>query len=134
MGRFIKVLGVQVALAALVLSASASAVAEIYTATISSEGKVIAQSPRWIKAIKLSAQPDYFSDYKVRFIPGLFKEAPRFCSASVTDVSSNDHVFYGHAKLGGLPSIDYMNVLTLRVGDNKPAGDSSMGFLLMCVK
>lgn len=42
--------------------------------------------------------------------------------------------FYGHAKLGGLPSIDYVNVLTLKVGDNKPAGDSSMGFLLMCVK
>lgn len=79
------------------------------------------------------AQPDYFSIYKVRFIPGVFKEPPRFCTVSVTDVSSNEHIFYGRAKLGSVPAINYVNVLTLKVGDNKPAGDSSMGFMLMCV-
>lgn len=134
MANFIKSFGAKMALAALVLNASASAVAQAYTATVSAEGEVITQSPKWIKEVKLTAQPDYFSEYKVRFIPGVFKEVPRFCSTSVTDVSSNDHVFYGHAKLGGIPSINYVNVLTLKVGDDKPAGNTSMGFVLMCIK
>ncbi|KGE68297.1 hypothetical protein K814_0108710 [Pseudomonas fluorescens LMG 5329] len=114
--------------------ASVQAIAATFTATLDKTGKVIAQSPKWIKDVKLTAQPDYFSDYKVRFVPGVFKDAPRFCTVSVTDVSSNDHIFYGHAKLGSVPAINYVNVLTLKVGDNKPAGDSSMGFQLMCVK
>jgi hypothetical protein len=114
--------------------ASVQAIADTFTATLDKTGKVTAQSPKWIKDVKLTAQPDYFSDYKVRFVPGVFKDAPRFCTVSVTDVSSNDHIFYGHAKLGSVPAINYVNVLTLKVGDNKPAGDSSMGFQLMCVK
>ncbi len=114
--------------------ASVQAIADTFTATLDKTGKVTAQSPKWIKDVKLTAQPDYFSDYKVRFVPGVFKDAPRFCTVSVTDVSSNDHIFYGHAKLGSVPAINYVNVLTLKVGDNKPAGDSSMGFQLMCFK
>lgn len=114
--------------------ASVQAIAATFTATLDKTGKVTTQSPKWIKDVKLTAQPDYFSDYKVRFVPGVFKDAPRFCTVSVTDVSSNDHIFYGHAKLGSVPAINYVNVLTLKVGDNKPAGDSSMGFQLMCVK
>ena len=114
--------------------ASVQAIAATFTATLDKTGKVTAQSPKWIKDVKLTAQPDYFSDYKVGFVPGVFKDAPRFCTVSVTDVSSNDHIFYGHAKLGSVPAINYVNVLTLKVGDNKPAGDSSMGFQLMCVK
>lgn len=114
--------------------ASVQAIAATFTATLDKTGKVTAQSPKWIKDVKLTAQPDYFSDYKVRFVPGVLKDAPRFCTVSVTDVSSNDHIFYGHAKLGSVPAINYVNVLTLKVGDNKPAGDSSMGFQLMCVK
>ena len=113
---------------------SVHASADTFTATIDKTGKITAQSPKWIKEVKLTAQPDYFTDYKVRFVPGVFKDAPRFCSVSVTDVSSNDHIFHGHAKLGGIPAINYVNVLTLKVGDNKPAGDSSMGFQLMCVQ
>ncbi|UUN89165.1 hypothetical protein [Pseudomonas extremorientalis] len=115
-------------------TASVQAIADTFTATLDKTGKITAQSPKWIKDVKLTAQPDYFSDYKVRFVPGVFKDAPRFCTVSVTDVSSNDHIFYGHAKLGSVPAINYVNVLTLKVGDNKPAGDSSMGFQLMCVK
>jgi len=114
--------------------ASVQAIADTFTATLDKTGKITAQSPKWIKDVKLTAQPDYFSDYKVRFVPGVFKDAPRFCTVSVTDVSSNDQIFYGHAKLGSVPAINYVNVLTLKVGDNKPAGDSSMGFQLMCVK
>lgn len=114
--------------------ASVQTIADTFTATLDKTGKITAQSPKWIKDVKLTAQPDYFSDYKVRFVPGVFKDAPRFCTVSVTDVSSNDHIFYGHAKLGSVPAINYVNVLTLKVGDNKPAGDSSMGFQLMCVK
>ncbi|WP_426129417.1 hypothetical protein [Pseudomonas sp. DWP1b1] len=114
--------------------AAVQAIAATFTATLDKTGKVTAQSPKWIKDVKLTAQADYFSDYKVRFVPGVFKDAPRFCTVSVTDVSSNDHIFYGHAKLGSVPAINYVNVLTLKVGDNKPAGDSSMGFQLMCVK
>jgi len=129
---FIKTTGVIMAL----LGAGSFAYAEgrIFTASVNEKGQVTAQSPEWLKEVKLTAQPDYFSIYKVRFIPGVFKEPPLFCTVSVTDVSSNEHIFYGHAKLGSVPAINYINVLTLKVGDNKPAGDSSMGFMLMCVE
>ena len=89
--------------------------------------------PQWLKEVKLTSQPACFSEYKVRFVPASSNSA-EFCNVSVTDVSSNDHIFYGHAKLGSLPAINYVNVLTLKVTDNKPAGDSSMGFMLMCVE
>ena len=130
--KLIKFAGAIIAL----LAAGSIAYAEgrIFTASVNEKGQVTAQSPKWLKEVKLTAQPDYFSIYKVRFIPGVFKEPPRFCTVSVTDVSSNEHIFYGHAKLGSVPAINYINVLTLKVGDNKPAGDSSMGFMLMCVE
>ncbi|MBZ6457603.1 hypothetical protein K7402_28385 [Pseudomonas fluorescens group sp.] len=131
---FIKTTGVVMVLVAAFSVVSAYAQGRIFTASIDEKGTVTAQSSRWLKEVTLTAQPDYFSEYKVRFVPGVFKQAPRFCTVSVTDVSSNEHVFYGHAKLGGLPKINYVNVLTLKVGDNKPAGDSSMGFMLMCVE
>lgn len=129
---FIKAAGVILALAA--TGSIAYADSRIFTASIDEKGQVTAQSPTWVKEVKLTAQPDYFSEYKVRFVPGVFKKTPRFCTVSVTDVSSNEHVFYGHAKLGSVPAINYVNVLTLKVGDDKPAGDSSMGFMLMCVE
>ena len=110
------------------------ALAEVMTATIDAKGEVVKQSPIWIKQVERSAHPDYFSDYKVRFVPGVFKEVPSFCSVSVVDVRSDDHIYYAHAKLGSIPAINYVNVLTLKVGDNKPAGDSSMSFMLMCIK
>lgn len=128
---FIKTTGVILAL--LATGSFAYAQGRVFTATINDIGQVTAQSPTWVKVVKWTAQPDYFSEYKVRFVPGVFKEPPRFCTVSVTDVSSNEHIFYGHAKLGSIPAINYVNVLTLNVGDNKPAGDSSMGFMLMCV-
>jgi hypothetical protein len=49
--------------------ASVQAIAATFTATLDKTGKVTAQSPKWIKDVKLTAQPDYFSDYKVRFVP-----------------------------------------------------------------
>lgn len=122
------------AVALITAVAGSLALAEVMTATIDAEGKVVRQSPIWIKQVEYSARPDYFSDYKVRFVPGVFKEVPTFCSVSVVDVRSNDNIYYGHAKLGSFPAINYVNVLTLKVGDDKPAGDSSMSFLLMCVK
>lgn len=122
------------AVALITAVAGSLALAEVMTATIDAEGKVVRQSPIWIKQVERSARPDYFSDYKVRFVPGVFKEVPTFCSVSVVDVRSNDNIYYGHAKLGSFPAINYVNVLTLKVGDDKPAGDSSMSFLLMCVK
>ncbi len=132
MMRFIKAAGAIMALLAMGTAVPVFAKNQIFTASIDKDGTIITQSPQWIKEVKLTAQPDYFSDYKVRFIPGTFKEKPGFCTVSVIDVSSNDHIFYGHAKLGSAPAINYVNVLTLKVGDNKPAGDSSMGFMLMC--
>ena len=129
---FIKTVGVILALAA--TGSFASADSRIFTASVDDKGQITAQSPQWLKEIKLTAQPDYFSEYKVRFVPGVFKQPPRFCTVSVTDVSSNEHIFYGHAKLGSVPAINYVNVLTLKVGNNKPSGDSSMGFMLMCVE
>lgn len=129
---FIKTVGVILALAA--TGSFAYADSRIFTASVDDKGQITAQSPQWLKEIKLTAQPDYFSEYKVRFVPGVFKQPPRFCTVSVTDVSSNEHIFYGHAKLGSVPAINYVNVLTLKVGNNKPSGDSSMGFMLMCIE
>ena len=129
---FIKAMGVLLALAA--TGSFAVAGNRTYTASIDAKGQITAQSPQWLKEVKLTAQPDYFSEYKVRFVPGVFKKPPRFCTVSVTDLSSNEHIFHGHAKLGSVPAINYVNVLTLMVGDNKPAGDSSMDFMLMCVE
>ncbi|OAE12622.1 hypothetical protein AZH11_11910 [Pseudomonas simiae] len=129
---FIKAVGVILALAA--TGSAAYADSRTFTASINDIGQVTAQSPTWVKEVELTAQPDYFSVYKVRFVPGVFKTPPRFCTVSVTDVTSNEHIFYGHAKLGSVPAINYVNVLTLKVGDNKPAGDSSMGFMFMCVE
>lgn len=129
---FIKTVGVILALAA--TGSFAYADSRIFTASVDDKGQITAQSPQWLKEIKLTAQPDYFSEYKVRFVPGVFKQPPRSCTVSVTDVSSNEHIFYGHAKLGSVPAINYVNVLTLKVGNNKPSGDSSMGFMLMCVE
>ena len=129
---FIKAMGVLLALAA--TGSFAVAGNRTYTASIDAKGQITAQSPQWLKEVKLTAQPDYFSEYKVRFVPGVFKNPPRFCTVSVTDLSSNEHIFHGHAKLGSVPAINYVNVLTLMVGDNKPAGDSSMDFMLMCVE
>ena len=129
---FIKAMGVLLALAA--TGSFAVADNRTYTASIDAKGQITAQSPQWLKEVKLTAQPDYFSEYKVRFVPGVFKNPPRFCTVSVTDLSSNEHIFHGHAKLGSVPAINYVNVLTLMVGDNKPAGDSSMDFMLMCVE
>jgi hypothetical protein len=131
---FIKAVSATMALLAIGTIASVHAEGRIFTASIDEKGTVTAQSPKWVKEVKLTSQPDYFSEYKVRFVPGVFKEAPRFCTVSVTDVSSNEHIFYGHAKLGGMPRLNYVNVLTLKVGDNKPAGDASMGFMLMCIE
>lgn len=110
------------------------AATETFTASIDRHGKVLAQTPTWISEVNFNAQPNYFSDYKVKFASGVFKKEPRFCSVSTVDVSSAERIYYGHAKLGGAPKADYVNVLTLSVGDNKPAGDSSMSFMLMCIK
>ncbi|WP_412072525.1 hypothetical protein [Pseudomonas fluorescens] len=112
----------------------ANADAGVFTASIDRAGNVLEQSPDWIADVEHNAQPNYFSDYKVKFVPGLLDRAPRFCSVSSTDVSSNDNIFYGHAKLGGAPTADKVNVLTLNVGGEGPAGDSSLSFMLMCVK
>lgn len=86
------------AVALITAVAGSLALAEVMTATIDAEGKVVRQSPIWIKQVEHSARPDYFSDYKVRFVPGVFKEVPTFCSVSVVDVRSNDNIYYGHAK------------------------------------
>ncbi|WPO00971.1 hypothetical protein SC318_24765 [Pseudomonas sp. MUP55] len=131
---FIKYTGVTMALLAASSFASVNAESRIFTASIDKNGVITAQSSKWLKEVNLTAQPDYFSEYKVRLVPGSFKKAPSFCTVSVTDVSSNDRIFYGHAKLGGVPKVDYINVLTLMVGDDKPAGDSSMDFQLMCIE
>ncbi len=73
---FIKVVG-----AVLVLAATGSfayADGRIFTASVDNKGQVIAQSPQWLKEVKLTAQPDYFSEYKVRFVPGCFQIAAAF--------------------------------------------------------
>ncbi|CAM3159629.1 hypothetical protein BZK31_19390 [Pseudomonas floridensis] len=120
------------AFCAMVVSAGALAEPGLHTATIDQDGVVVAESSAWIKSVNLTRQKDYFATYEVRFVNGLFKQAPAFCSVSSIDTSDYDRLLYGHAKLGGAATTEKVNVLGLMVGKSEAAGDSAMSFQLAC--
>ncbi|MEE4079281.1 hypothetical protein V2I77_01790 [Pseudomonas viridiflava] len=119
---------------AMAVSAGVMASPALHTATIDQQGRVVAQSSAWIKAVRLTNQKDYFATYDVLFAEGLFKQAPGFCSVSSIDTSDYDRLLYGHTKLGGAATTEKVNVLGLMVGKNEPAGDSAMSFQLACTQ
>ena len=112
----------------------ASAASNVLTATISAQGKVVAQAPEWISAVEYFSQPDYFANYKVNFKPDVFIQAPRFCSVSLTNSRSEDDIYYGRARLGSTPKEDNLSVITQLAGMKGPSGDGSQDFMLMCIK
>lgn len=132
--RSLKCISVLAVIGAACAAMPASATSNVLTATISAQGKVLAQTPEWIAAVDHGSHPDYLANYKVVFKPGAFQLAPRFCSVSLTDSRSNEDIFYGQARLGATPKQSDLSVITQLAGMTSPSGDGSQGFMLMCVK
>lgn len=104
-----------------------------YTASISADGKVQAQSPEWIDSIKYSAHPGYLANYEIKYEAGIYPQAPSFCAVSLTDTRSEDDLYYGQARLGAAPKATHVTVVT-QLSKGGPSADSSQAFVLMCVK
>lgn len=132
--KFVKNTALLIAIGAASVAVSASAATSVFTASINSEGKLLAQSPQWIEGVEYTVQRDYFASYKVNFKSGVFKKMPGFCSVSLADTRSNDDIFYGQAKLVAAPKQSHVSVITQFVGMSEPGGDSSQSFMLMCIK
>lgn len=116
------------------VSVSASTKLETYSATISRDGKIVAQKPNWIKAVDYDNHKNYAASYKMTLMPGAFQLEPKYCHVSTFDNSSYEHTLYGVAKLSNKPSRAEVNVIALMLGNDKPAEDSSMSFYLVCGK
>ena len=116
------------------VSASAAVKTALYSAYINKDGTLATQSPYWIERVEYSSQLDYATSYNVKFMPGSFKEAPKFCVVSADDKSSYEHTLYGNAKLSGKPTREEVNVIGLMLGLDGPSGDSSTSFYLVCGK
>jgi hypothetical protein len=132
--KVLKNVSLLAAVCAVSVAASANTGTTIFTASISSEGKVLAQSPEWIAGVEYQVQKDYFADYKINFKSDVYKRAPSFCSVSLTDSRSNDDIFYGQARLGAMPKQNHVTVITQLSGKSGPSGDGSQSFMLMCIK
>lgn len=113
---------------------SAGVAETVYTASITSQGKVLTQSPAWISRVEHNPRAGYFSDYKVVLEDGIFKQAPGFCTVAVTDVDSLDDIFYAQAKLSGTPTRRGVKVITHQVGSAARESSASKSFMLICVK
>ncbi len=116
------------------VSVNAAPKAHTYSAVINSDGKVESQSASWIKNIDYSNQKDYAASYKVELVPGVFQKEPAYCQVSAFGNSSYEQTFHGIAKLSSKPTRDEVNVIGLMLGLDKPSGDSSMSFYLVCGK
>lgn len=116
------------------MQASAATKPTLYSATITHDGKVEAQSPNWIHSTEYFSQENYSANYKIKLMPGAFQKAPKYCHVSTFDNSSYEHTFYGVAKLSSKPSREEVNVVGLMQGLDRPSGDSSMSFYLVCGK
>lgn len=117
-----------------VTSVNAAPIVHTYSAAISSDGKVVSQSDSWIKSVEHTSQKDYASSYKVELVPGFFQKEPAYCQVSTYDNSSFEHTFNGIAKLSSKPTREEVNVIGLMLGLDKPSGDSSMSFYLVCAQ
>lgn len=113
---------------------SAATKPTIYSATITRDGKIEAQSPNWIKSAEYSSQKDYAASYKIKLMPGAFNKEPKYCQVSTFDSSSYEHTLYGIAKLSSKPTREEVNVVGLMLGLDRASGDSSMSFYLVCGK
>ncbi|MHA3734606.1 hypothetical protein ACXR0M_02910 [Pseudomonas sp. Eth.TT006] len=112
--------------------ASADTPKVMYTAMITSQGKVLKQSPVWISHVEHNPRDGYFSDYKIVFKDGAFKGSPGFCAVSVVDKDTLDDIFYAQAKLSGTPTRNNVKVITHQVGSADAQTSASKSFMLMC--
>lgn len=115
-------------------SALAAAKGHEYSARIDAQGKVEAQSAHWIESVDHVSQTNYGASYKVNIVPGAFQKEPKYCHVSTYDNSTYEHTLYGVAKLSSKPTRETVNVIGLMLGLDKPSGDSSMSFYLVCGK
>lgn len=116
------------------VSVSAATKSVTYSATITHDGKIEAQSPNWINSTEYTSQKDYGASYKIKFMPGAFNKPPKYCHVSTFDSSSYEHVLHGIAKLSSKPTREEVNVIGVMLGLDRPSGDSSMSFYLVCGK
>lgn len=115
-------------------TAFAAAKGHEYSARINAQGKVEAQSAHWIESVDYVSQINYGASYKINLMPGAFQKEPKYCHVSTYDNSTYEHTLYGIAKLSSKPTRETVNVIGLMLGLDKPSGDSSMSFYLVCGK
>lgn len=115
-------------------SVSAATKPVTYSATITHDGKIEVQSTNWIKSTEYTSQKDYAATYKVNFMPGAFNKEPKYCHVSTFDSSTYEHTLHGFAKLSSKPTREAVNVVGVMLGLDRPSGDSSMSFYLVCGK
>ncbi|MCY1418560.1 hypothetical protein D3C76_757920 [compost metagenome] len=115
-------------------SVSAETTGRAFTASISSTGKIIKQSPEWIANVHYGVQPGYFAEYKIAFKPGLFQRAPGYCNATQIDFESYEDVFYGAVRLGGSATNRHVNVLSHKANPNNSQAHPAQSFMLICVE
>ena len=111
---------------------TSQATEKIYSASISSNGTIEAQSPKWIETVSHSIDENYAATYNINFIRGTFKKQPEFCIVSINDQSSFDAALYGVAKLGGKPDEKQVTVISRLVGDDRASSDFAMSYYLIC--
>ncbi len=130
--KTIKIAGLLVS--GMLFNAVATAEESVFTAHISADGKIVQQSPKWIKSVGFKSQPNYFSEYKLTLDPALWKRNPAFCTVSPIDVSTLERQLHGHAKVIGAPRSDNVTVMTQLVDTYGPSGNNDMEFILMCTR
>ncbi|WP_434767260.1 hypothetical protein [Pseudomonas triticicola] len=104
----------------------------LYSASISSNGTIEAQTPKWIDTISHSIDENYAATYNINFARGVFTKQPEFCFVSINDQSSFDAALFGVAKLGGKPDKNQVTVISRLVGTDRAPSVYAMSYYLIC--
>ena len=113
---------------------SAMAKDTYWTAHVGKDGTVLRQWPKWIENVELSANANYFSQYKLILNNRIVHQDPGFCTVSPIDGSTEDRLLHGQAKVIGKPKAEGVTVLTQLVDVKGASGDNSLEFLVMCMR
>lgn len=116
----------------LAASLSSQAGERLYSASISSNGTIEAQSPKWIDSISHSVDENHAAVYNINFSQGIFKKQPKFCLVSINDQSSFDAETFGVATLGGKPNKNQVTVMSRLAGTDHAPGVYAMSYYLIC--
>ncbi|MFB4391115.1 MULTISPECIES: hypothetical protein [unclassified Pseudomonas] len=126
--------GFAAVLLGLAFSFGAMAQDSLLTAHISAKGEVLRQSPAWIEKVDRMAQANYLTEYKLTLNKRIVHMDPGFCTVSPIDKSTEAATLHGQAKVIGKPSAETATVITQLVDMNKPSGDNSLEFLILCTR